>query len=43
MIMCNALLQDSVPLSTLVMGDPSNTAPISLAQRLGKDVRDVRG
>lgn len=32
-------LQDSMPLSTLVMGDPSNTAPSSLAQRLGNDVR----
>lgn len=31
-------LQDSMPLSTLVMGDPSNTAPNALAQRLGKDV-----
>lgn len=30
-------LQDSMPLSTLVMGDPSNTAPNSLAQRLGND------
>lgn len=29
-------LQDSMPLSTLVMGDPSNTAANSLAQRLGK-------
>ncbi|XP_003979179.1 proteasome assembly chaperone 4 [Takifugu rubripes] len=27
---------DSVPLSTLVLGDPSNTAPMSLAQRLAK-------
>ncbi|XP_041647773.1 proteasome assembly chaperone 4 [Cheilinus undulatus] len=27
---------DSMPLSTLVMGDPSNTAPNSLAQRLAK-------
>lgn len=31
-------LQDSMPISTLVMGDPSNTAPNSLAQRLGNDV-----
>lgn len=27
-----------MPLSTLVMGDPSNTAPNSLAQRLGNDL-----
>ncbi|XP_039983794.1 proteasome assembly chaperone 4 [Xiphias gladius] len=27
---------DSMPLSTLVMGDPSNTAPNSLSQRLAK-------
>ncbi|KAL7396679.1 hypothetical protein ABVT39_009753 [Epinephelus coioides] len=27
---------DSMPLSTLIMGDPSNTAPNSLAQRLAK-------
>ncbi|KAM9358289.1 proteasome assembly chaperone 4 [Symphorus nematophorus] len=27
---------DSMPLSSLVMGDPSNTAPNSLAQRLAK-------
>lgn len=27
---------DSMPLSTLVMGDPSNTTPSSLAQRLAK-------
>ncbi|XP_047442961.1 proteasome assembly chaperone 4 [Mugil cephalus] len=27
---------DSMPLSTLVMGDPSNTTPNSLAQRLAK-------
>ncbi|KAM6922037.1 proteasome assembly chaperone 4 [Xenentodon cancila] len=27
---------DSMPLSTLVMGDPSNTAATSLAQRLAK-------
>ncbi|XP_020511897.2 proteasome assembly chaperone 4 [Labrus bergylta] len=27
---------DSMPLSTLVMGDPSNTAASSLAQRLAK-------
>ncbi|CAG03670.1 unnamed protein product [Tetraodon nigroviridis] len=30
---------DSVPLSTLVMGDPSNTAPNALAQRLAKKTR----
>ncbi|XP_076582619.1 proteasome assembly chaperone 4 isoform X1 [Chaetodon auriga] len=30
---------DSMPLSSLVMGDPSDTAPNSLAQRLGNDVR----
>ncbi|XP_076010680.1 proteasome assembly chaperone 4 [Genypterus blacodes] len=27
---------DSMPLSSLLMGDPSNTAPNSLAQRLAK-------
>ncbi|XP_037626289.1 proteasome assembly chaperone 4 [Sebastes umbrosus] len=30
---------DSMPLSTLVMGDPSNTAPNSLAQRLAKKTK----
>ncbi|XP_035510000.1 proteasome assembly chaperone 4 [Morone saxatilis] len=30
---------DSMPLSTLVMGDPSNTAPTSLAQRLAKKTK----
>ncbi|AWP10517.1 putative proteasome assembly chaperone 4 [Scophthalmus maximus] len=30
---------DSMPLSTLVMGDPSNTAPNSLSQRLAKRTR----
>ncbi|KAM7409320.1 hypothetical protein PAMA_001004 [Pampus argenteus] len=30
---------DSMPLSTLVMGDPSNTAPSSLAQRLAKKTK----
>ncbi|XP_026179380.1 proteasome assembly chaperone 4 [Mastacembelus armatus] len=30
---------DSVPLSTLVIGDPSNTAPSSLAQRLAKKTK----
>uniref|UniRef100_A0A3Q2P2L3 Proteasome assembly chaperone 4 n=1 Tax=Fundulus heteroclitus TaxID=8078 RepID=A0A3Q2P2L3_FUNHE len=31
---------DLMPLSTLVMGDPSNTAANSLAQRLGKKLQD---
>ncbi|XP_075901461.1 proteasome assembly chaperone 4 [Nelusetta ayraudi] len=30
---------DSMPLSTLVLGDPSNTAPNSLAQRLAKKTK----
>lgn len=30
---------DAMPLSTLVMGDPSNTAPNSLAQRLAKKTK----
>ncbi|KAI9545091.1 hypothetical protein NQZ68_039363 [Dissostichus eleginoides] len=30
---------DSMPLSTLVMGDPSNTAANSLAQRLAKKTK----
>ncbi|XP_049910428.1 proteasome assembly chaperone 4 [Epinephelus moara] len=30
---------DSMPLSTLIMGDPSNTAPNSLAQRLAKKTK----
>ncbi|XP_071774519.2 proteasome assembly chaperone 4 [Centroberyx gerrardi] len=30
---------DSMPLSSLVMGDPSNTAPNSLAQRLAKKMK----
>ncbi|XP_061540517.1 proteasome assembly chaperone 4 [Phyllopteryx taeniolatus] len=30
---------DSMPLSTLVMGDPSDTAPNSLAQRLAKKTK----
>ncbi|XP_071399789.1 proteasome assembly chaperone 4 [Centroberyx affinis] len=30
---------DSMPLSSLVMGDPSNTAPNSLAQRLAKKTK----
>ncbi|KAG8003387.1 Proteasome assembly chaperone 4 [Nibea albiflora] len=30
---------DSMPLSTLVMGDPSNTTPNSLAQRLAKKTK----
>ncbi|XP_051929607.1 proteasome assembly chaperone 4 [Hippocampus zosterae] len=30
---------DSMPLSTLVMGDPSDTAPTSLAQRLAKKTK----
>ncbi|XP_029285320.1 proteasome assembly chaperone 4 [Cottoperca gobio] len=30
---------DSMPLSTLVMGDPSNTASNSLAQRLAKKTK----
>ncbi|KAI3368122.1 hypothetical protein L3Q82_007855 [Scortum barcoo] len=30
---------DSMPLSTLVMGDPSNTAPNALAQRLAKKTK----
>ncbi|XP_029355744.1 proteasome assembly chaperone 4 [Echeneis naucrates] len=30
---------DSMPLSTLVMGDPSNTAPNSLSQRLAKKTK----
>ncbi|XP_029004941.1 proteasome assembly chaperone 4 [Betta splendens] len=30
---------DSTPLSTLVIGDPSNTAPNSLAQRLAKKTK----
>ncbi|KAK9519720.1 hypothetical protein VZT92_022430 [Zoarces viviparus] len=30
---------DSMPSSTLVMGDPSNTAPNSLAQRLAKKTK----
>ncbi|XP_031725548.1 proteasome assembly chaperone 4 [Anarrhichthys ocellatus] len=30
---------DSMPLSTLVMGDPSNTAPNSMAQRLAKKTK----
>uniref|UniRef100_A0A1A7Y2K2 Proteasome (Prosome, macropain) assembly chaperone 4 n=1 Tax=Iconisemion striatum TaxID=60296 RepID=A0A1A7Y2K2_9TELE len=32
---------DSMPLSTLVMGDPSNTTASSLSQRLGKVQRNV--
>lgn len=34
-LLTGVCLQDSVPLSTLVLGDPSNTAPNTLAQRLG--------
>ncbi|XP_029904831.1 proteasome assembly chaperone 4 [Myripristis murdjan] len=30
---------DPMPLSTLVLGDPSNTAPNSLAQRLAKKTK----
>ncbi|XP_069572937.1 proteasome assembly chaperone 4 isoform X2 [Brachyistius frenatus] len=30
---------DSTPISTLVLGDPSNTAPNSLAQRLAKKTK----
>nr|XP_046247571.1 proteasome assembly chaperone 4 [Scatophagus argus] len=30
---------DAMPLSTLVMGDPSNTTPNSLAQRLAKKTK----
>ncbi|KAM9849035.1 proteasome assembly chaperone 4 [Aulostomus maculatus] len=30
---------DSMPLSTLVLGDPSDTAPNSLAQRLAKKTK----
>ncbi|KAF7648451.1 hypothetical protein LDENG_00156550 [Lucifuga dentata] len=30
---------DSMPLSTLITGDPSNTAPNSLAQRLAKKTK----
>ncbi|XP_034386764.1 proteasome assembly chaperone 4 [Cyclopterus lumpus] len=30
---------DSMPISTLVMGDPSNTAPNSMAQRLAKKTK----
>ncbi|KAM6938840.1 proteasome assembly chaperone 4 [Lycodopsis pacificus] len=30
---------DSMPSSTLVMGDPSNTAPNSMAQRLAKKTK----
>ncbi|XP_042271687.1 proteasome assembly chaperone 4 [Thunnus maccoyii] len=30
---------DSMPLSTLVMGDPSNTTPNTLAQRLAKKTK----
>nr|XP_040039579.1 proteasome assembly chaperone 4 isoform X2 [Gasterosteus aculeatus aculeatus] len=32
-------LWDSMPLSTLVMGDPSNTAANSMAQRLAKKTK----
>ncbi|KAG7514759.1 proteasome assembly chaperone 4 [Solea senegalensis] len=30
---------DSMPLSTLIMGDPSNTAPNTLSQRLAKKTK----
>uniref|UniRef100_A0AAQ4QJI5 Proteasome assembly chaperone 4 n=1 Tax=Gasterosteus aculeatus aculeatus TaxID=481459 RepID=A0AAQ4QJI5_GASAC len=38
-IFCFSCLQDSMPLSTLVMGDPSNTAANSMAQRLAKKTK----